>query len=72
MPYKVVLQGDHGGVLDDITVKTDDGLKQALHDAIDEWELTSGDRITILSMSAVDVENETFWNNILEDMRRRG
>lgn len=70
MPFKIVLQGGHGGVLDDITVKRDVDLKQALHDAIDEWELSGSDRITLLSMTDVEVENETFWNNMLEDIRR--
>lgn len=73
MPYKIVLQGDHGGVLDDLTVKThtDEALKAALHTAVDEWEFSPGDQITIMSMSDVDVHNEAYWNNMLEEIRRR-
>lgn len=77
MPYKIVLQGDHGGVLDHVTVKVpqgtraDEALKEALHASIDEWELSPGDQITIMSMSAVEVENEAYWNNMLEEIRRR-
>jgi hypothetical protein len=74
MPFKIIMQGDHGEVLDDRTVKSDDNaaLQAALVELVEDNEWRSGDRITILSMSAVEVENEDFWNKLLEDVRRNG
>lgn len=71
MPYKIILQGDHGGVLDDATAKTEADLKAKLHEMVDDTEFVSGDHITILSMSDVEVPNEAYWNNMLEEIRRR-
>lgn len=70
MPFKIVLHAPHGA-LDQITVRKDKDLKKELHKAIEDWELSDGDSITLFKVTDIEVGTDDMFEGIIADLRSR-